>query len=162
MIAVQDEQELAYMEVGHWEELQAAVKHAISQLEESRCDTINDTGNGLTPEYNKVEQMLSNVMDYIRGRIEELSPGTYQHKQTTFYYASEREREAMRYALQEGINYVALTGLYPVSRRIDAIEYISERGLSSQNYEKTCQAVREYQKEGQKIPLTLDVTITER
>ena len=162
MIAVQDEQELAYIETYHWENLQSAVEKAISQVEESRCDTLRETKNAQTPEYDQVERMLSNVMDYITGRIEELSPGTYKHKHETFYYASEREREAMRYALQEGINYVALTGLYPIARRIDAIEYISEHRLASLNYEKTCQAVREYQKEGQKIPLTLDVTVTER
>ena len=147
MIEGYDEQEVAYMEACHWEDLQETVKKAISQLEASRCDTIRDTGNSLTPEYNKVEDLLSNIRDYIDGRIEELNPGTYKHKQETFHYTSSREREAMGYALKEGINYVALTGIFPIARQIEAIEYISEHRLGSLNYEKTSQAVREYQKE---------------
>ena len=139
------EEEKAYYEATYWGLLKDVVKKAISQAEESRADTIRETKNELTPEYDQVGIMLSHVKDFIDGRIEELVPGTYKHEQEVFRYAGPREREAMSYALQEGINYVALTKMYPLARRIDAIEYISEHNLATRNYEGTCRAVLEYE-----------------
>ena len=144
-MSIYDEQETAYSEASYWEQLKEAVNEAIYQAEKSRADTIRETGNELTPEYDQVGITLSRVHDFIDGRIEELVPGTYKHKQEVFRYASPREKEAMSYALQEGINYVALTRLYPIARRLDAIEYISEHKLATRSYEGTCHAVLEYE-----------------
>jgi len=89
--------------------------------------------------------MLEQVQAYVEGRIEELTPGVYKHRCEFYHYAGKESREVLQYALQEGINAVPLMNLWPVSSRLGAAEYISERGLASLNYEKTCEAVNEYE-----------------
>ena len=52
----------------------------------------------------------------------------------------------MRYAVQEGVNYVALKDL-PLARHIEAIEYIAAHNLASRNYDATLKAVEAYKEE---------------
>lgn len=124
------------------EAVKNAVVQALYQLDESRRESIRETGNRLTPEYDKLERMLGNVQDFIDGRIQELNP-FYCERSYMFFDENAPIRVELRQAQQEGINYVALKGL-PSDEYARAVEYISEHGLASMNYEATCQAVEEF------------------
>lgn len=136
-----DEEQAVY-ESYRWEDLLELLIHVMNEVDEKRDDSIRETRNILSPEYDRLEEMLWHVRNYVEGRIEELHPG-YCEGQNFGRFSFRSDKEAMRYALQEGINYVALSAL-AFTDRIPAIEYISENRLSSLNYEKACLAVEEY------------------
>ncbi len=145
-LVIQDEQELAEEEAYYWEDLLEKVRKVNSEVDSRRSDTIHITQNSLTPEYDKVESILYDVEQYIKGRIEELTPGWYKSSYEGRHYMRTRYGEAMQYAYQEGINYIPLSRIYGADRQIDAIEYISEHHKASRNYDATCRAVIEYEK----------------
>ena len=130
-----EEEVLAESDSYRWEKLSEQISHLLCCVDDSRSDCVREIRDRSTSEYDSLESMLWDVKNYVDGRIEELRPG----------YASQSQQEMMSYALQEGINYV---GLHEVSCSPqwckDAIEYISEHGLASMNYEATCKAVEEY------------------
>lgn len=140
-----EEEAQAADEAYRWGTLRDALQQLVYELDERRSESVRESGDRNTPEYNKLESMLEQVQAYVEGRIEELTPGVYKHRCEFYHYAGKESREVLRYALQEGINAVPLMNLWPVSRRLDAAEYISKRGLASLNYERTCDAVSEYE-----------------
>ena len=140
---IEDEYDLAEAEASHWEKLRGSVQQLVYQVEECRDARVKESGDKLTPEHDKLALMLDRVMDFVDGRIEEQRPGSYKFRQEFYHCAGSEEREVLRYALQEGINAVALMSLLPAQRR-DAVEYISEHGLASMNYEAASKAVIEY------------------
>ena len=139
-----EEEVLAENDSYRWEELSDQLSHLICCVDDSRSDCVRESRDRNTSEYDSLESMLWDVKNYVDGRIEELRPGSYAREYDN-RYASRSQQEMMSYALQEGINYV---GLHEVSCSPqwckDAIEYISEHGLVSMNYEATCKAVEEY------------------
>ncbi len=134
-----EDEDLNMNEAYKWECLREQVRDLNSTV-----DTYRDKSDFPTTDYDKLEVILYQLEDYINGRIEELNPGSYRQELSGRFYVDRTEREAMRYAKQEGINYVALT-LLPKESRIDAIDYIREHGMASLNYEKTCLAAHEYE-----------------
>ena len=125
-----------------WEELRDNLDHLLCCVDDCRSRCSRETPAVATSEYDKLESMLWNVQDCIEGRIEELRPG---YCEGAYRGRFSGHKGMMHYALQEGINYVGLREVYYNDLRCkDAIEYISERGLSSMNYEATCQAVGEF------------------
>ena len=143
--AMYEEDGLRQSDSYRWEELNEQLSHLIYSVQDSRSDHERESHDAITPEYDSLEAMLSNVQSYVEGRIEELRPGYYEGKYENVHYASSEQREMMRYALQEGINYVGLHEVFfnPLQCK-DAIEYIVEHKLASMNYEATCKAVDEY------------------
>ena len=138
-----EEEQQAIEQSYSWERIRESVSHLLCEVDDERHDTVRFYGDQNTPEYDKLESMLEHVKDFIDGRIEELNPGSYKHRREFYHHAGREEREVLQYALQEGINAVALEKL-PRNKRRDAIEYISERRLASMNYESACKAVIEY------------------
>lgn len=139
------EDELSLSDSYRWEKLNEQVRHLIDSVQESRSDHERESHDAITPEYDSLETMLCDVQEYVEGRIEELRPGYYEGKYESVNYASSRQQEMMRYALQEGINYVGLRKVsYNSQLCKDAIEYIMEHRLASMNYGATCKAVEEY------------------
>ena len=141
MVDVLDDEMIADSEAYRWEGMRDSVVQLIYELDEKRRACIRETGNSLQPEYDKVELMLGQLQDYMDGQIEAIQPRSY-HRSNAF----KDEREAIDYAAQEGVNYVALKDIYPASRRIEAVDYITKHGLASRDYEATCRAVSEYDK----------------
>ena len=125
-----------------------AVKDALAQvfyqLDESRRESIRETGDALKPEYDNIEYMLSNVQNLIEGRIQELNP-YYSEDQHSWCNEDAPMMVQMRQAREKGINYVALQGL-STEECDHAIRYISEHGLASMNYEATREALQEFRK----------------
>ncbi len=143
--AMYEEEGLRLSDSYRWEELNEQLRHLINCVDDSRSDHKRESHNAFTPEYDSLETMLCDVQSYVEGRIEELRPGYYEGKYESVKYASKEQQEMMRYALQEGINYVGLRKVsFNLLRCKDAIEYISEHRLASMNYEATCNAVEEY------------------
>lgn len=127
-----------------WEELNDQLQHLIYCVQDARSDCVRESNDRNTPEYDSLESMLNDIRDYVMGRTEELSPGYYEGTYVA-RISSRQEREMMRYALQEGINYVGLRDVsFNPLRCKDAIEWIMEHKLASMNYEATCKAVDEY------------------
>ncbi len=139
-----DDEMLADSESYRWEGLRDEVIHLIYDLDEKRRACIRETGNNLQPEYDKVEMLLGQIQDYMEGQIEAIVPGSYSRSSAFINIKS--EREALDYAVQEGVNYVALKNIYPASRRIEAVDYLTKHGLASRDYEAACRAVSEYEK----------------
>ncbi len=134
-----EDEELNLCEAYKWEDLRRQVRELNSTV-----NTYRDKSDFPTTDYDKLEVILYQLEDYINGRIEELNPGSYRYELSRRFYVDHTEQEAMSYAQQEGINYVALT-LLPKESRIDAIDYIREHGMASLNYEETCLAAHEYE-----------------
>lgn len=143
--AMYEEDGLRESDSYRWEELNDQLRHLIACVQESRSKCERESQEIGTSEYDSLESMLYDVQNYVEGRIEELRPGYYERKYESVHYASMRQQEMMRYALQEGINYVGLHEVFfnPLQCK-NAIEYIVEHRLASMNYEATCKAVDEY------------------
>ena len=138
-----DEGQRAIEESYSWERIRDSLQHLLYEVEDEQKDTARFTGDRNQPEYDKLRSILEHVETYVTGRIEELHPGSYKHSREVFHYAGREEREALQYALQEGINAVALEAL-PRAEWRNAVEYISEHGLASLNYEAAKKAVIDY------------------
>lgn len=134
-----DEEQLAIEKSYNWERIRDSLQQLLFEVYDERKDTARYFGDDDTHRYTKLELMLHRVQSYVEGQIEELHPGMYKHRHKVF----PEEREALQYALQEGINAVALESL-PRAEWCDAIEYISEHGLASMNYEAAKKAVIDY------------------
>ena len=143
--AMYEEEELRVSDSYRWEELNEQLRHLINCVDDSRSDHKRESHDAFTPEYDSLDAMLCDIQSYVEGRIEELRPGYYEGKYESVKYASREQQEMMRYALQEGINYVGLRKVsYNSQLCKDAIEYIMEHRLASMNYGATCKAVEEY------------------
>lgn len=154
--AMYEEEGLRLSDSYRWEELNEQLRHLINCVDDSRSDHKRESHDAFTPEYDSLEAMLCDIQSYVEGRIEELRPGYYEGKYENVKYASRGQQEMMRYALQEGINYVGLREVsFNPQRCKDAIEYISEHSLASMNYEATCKAVKEY------VAVTLQRSLSE-
>ncbi len=138
-----EEEQRSIEESYSWERIKDALSHLLCEAEDEQKSTARFTGDRNQPEYDKLRSMLEHVQSYVEGRIEELNPGSYKHNREVFHYAGREEREALQYALQEGVNAVALECL-PRAEWWGAIEYISKHGLASLNYEATKKAVIDY------------------
>lgn len=138
-------EEAAYYEACNWQDLLEKLRDVLNQLDDNRTSYRRETGES-TEEYDRAEKLLYVVHSYMRGRIQELDHD-YCENRFRNPYRSKFEYEMMAYARQEGINYVALEEVYPAERRKDVIEYIMETGKASMKYEKTCEAVRDYERE---------------
>ena len=163
-VAVMYEEEQRAIEESHsWERIRDSLQHLLYEVEDEQKDTARFTGDRNQPEYDKLMSMLEHAETYVIGRIEELHPGSYKHSREVFHYAGCEEREVLQYALQEGINAVALEVL-PRAERRSAIEYISEHGLASMNYEATKKAVIDYciEENARKYGVVLDRKEAER
>ena len=143
--AMYEEDGLRESDSYRWEKLNDQLEHLIGSVQHERSCHERESNDNNTPEYDNLESMLCDVQKYVEGRIEELRPGYYEGKYESVHYASRRQQEMMRYALQECINYVGLHEVFfnPLQCK-DAIEYIVEHKLASMNYEATCKAVDEY------------------
>ena len=142
---IEDYEELVRVESIRWVQFKDAVEQLLNQLDTARDESIRDTGDRNTPEYDSLERKLGDVLDSITGRLQELEPA-YSENQVYWMSDTAPLKEIMRYARHEGINYIALQGLSTAECK-SAIEYISEHGLASMNYERACRAVSEYRAE---------------
>ena len=158
-----EEEQRAIEESYSWERIRDSLQHLLYEVDDEQKDTARFTGDRNQPEYNKLRSMLEHAETYVTGRIEELHPGSYKHSREVFHYAGREEREALQYALQEGVNAVALEVL-PRAEWRDAIEYISEHELASLNYEATKCAVIDYciEENARKYGVVLDRKEAER
>ena len=154
-----NEEQLAIEKSYNWERIRDSLQQLLYEVYDERKDTARYFGDDDTHRYTKLELMLHRVQSYVEGQIEELHPGTYKHRRKVF----REEREALQYALQEGINAVALENL-PRAEWRDAVEYISEHGLASMNYEATKKAVIDYciEENARKYGVVLDRREAER
>ena len=144
-VEVMHEEEQQAMYVSYcWERISDSLSHLLCEVDDEQKEAVRESnGDKNQPEFDKLRTMLERVDTYIEGQIAALNPDLYKHRREFYHYAGREEREVLQYALQEGINAVALEKL-PRKKRRDAIEYIMERGLASMNYESACKAVIEY------------------
>ena len=163
-VAVMYEEEQRAIEESHsWERIRDLLQHLLYEVDDEQKDTARFTGDRNQPEYDKLMSMLEHAETYVTGRIEELHPGSYKFSREVFHYAGREEREMLQYALQEGINAVALECL-PYAEWRGAIEYISDHGVSSMNYEASKKAVIDYciEENARKYGVVLDRKEAER
>lgn len=132
-------------EAHSWEMLSDEIGHLIGLVQEKREDYEHQTQAAITPEYDEVEKRLNELQEYADGRAQELNPD-YVKLKYEYKYRSRMDRELVRYATEEGINCVALEGIYPLERRKSVIEYLVMKGLASMSYTTTLSAVEEAMK----------------
>lgn len=128
-----DVQEEIYL----WKDLRDKVSEVLGDVDDSRSKT-KDKWNDPTPEFDRVEWLMSDVFDYIEGRLQELDP-TYSERRAWGTKAKAQAKKALSY----GINFQAFKGL-PYDETDRALTYIEEHGLVSMNYEATKKALREF------------------
>ena len=126
-------------EVYLWEDLLHKVSNLLGEVDSSRGEA-KDTWDEETPEFDRLEWLLSDAYGFIEGRLQELDT-TYSERKAWGMKAKAQARKALSY----GINYQALRGL-PYEETDKALIYIEEHGLVSMNYEATQKALRQYRK----------------
>ena len=127
----------AEKEVYAWEELLEKVSDLLSEVSDKRSE-VKDRWDEDTPAFDKVEWLMSDVYDYIEGRLQELDP-TYSERTAWGAQARAQARKVLSY----GINFQAFKG-FPYDDTDRALVYIEEHGLVSMNYDATRKALREF------------------
>ena len=130
----------AYDELYYWQELRYGIEHQIGQIDEYRRE-VQETPWEVTPEFDRLEELLNDITEYIDGRMQELAPDRVSE-----HVYSREARQLAQEALSKGINYFGLSHLTPEDKT-RAMEYITEHGLASMSYDKTRRAVQEFRKE---------------
>ena len=123
------------MEINLWKDLLEGVSSLLNDICDKRAK-VQDNWDEPTPSFNRAEWLVSDVYDFIEGRLQELDP---VYSERTVYGKKAQARKALSY----GINYQALKGLsYEETERV--LKYIEEQGLESMDYEVTRKALKEY------------------
>lgn len=138
MIEVQEE-------ICEWEDLLYSVSKILSKIGDSRTQIRASKAS-----FDRVEWLMSDVYDFIEGRLQELDP-TYSERKAC---GPKTQAQAKR-ALSYGINYQAFKGV-PYEETDNALIYIKAHGRESMSYEATRQALREFMKSEQRKMLHLD------
>lgn len=128
-----DVQEEIYL----WEDLLDKVSDVLSDVDDSRSKA-KDKWDEETPEFDRLEWLMSDVYDYIEGRLQELDP-TYSERNAWTAKAKAQAKKTLSY----GVNFQAFKGL-PYDETDRALIYLEEHGLVSMNYEATKKALREF------------------
>ena len=129
MIEVQEEKYV-------WEDLLHSVSKVLSEIGDGRAQVKE------TDSFDRAEWLMSDVYDFIEGRLQELDP-TYSERKAWSPKARAQAKKALKKALSYGINYQAFKGV-PYEETDRALKYIEARGLESMNYEATRKALREF------------------
>lgn len=97
--------------------------------------------------FGRVYDLLFKCELILMGRKNELDPD-YCARWERWYRFPRTYRKEAELAREHGVNFVALWENVPSSDgKVEAIEYITENGLSSLNYEATCKAIEEYERD---------------
>ena len=135
-------------EVYEWEDLLHSVSNLLSEVSDKRTK-VKDRWDEETPAFDKVEWLMSDIYDYIEGRLQELDP-TYSERTAWGTKAKAQARKVLSY----GINVQAFKGL-PYEETDRALIYIEEHGLESMSYEATKKALRDFRKDEMRKRLQL-------
>ncbi len=104
-------------------------------------------GDILQPAYDRVERLFEEMKAEIEGRMNELNADycleDYEAREYYGYFYREEAEEA----LISGINFVAICEKLCRSDMESAMRYISDKGLASLNYKKTCEAIEQFKAE---------------
>ena len=125
MIEVQEEKYV-------WEDLLHSVSKVLSEIGDGRAQVKE------TDSFDRAEWLMSDVYDFIEGRLQELDP-TYSERKAWNPKARAQAKKALSY----GINYQAFKGV-PYEETDRALKYIEANGLESMNYEATRKALSEF------------------
>ena len=128
-----DVQEEIYL----WEDLLHSVSKVLGKVDDGRSQ-VKDKWDDPTPSFDRAEWLMSDVYDFIEGRLQELDP-TYSERAAWGTKAKAQAKKALSY----GVNFQAFKGL-PYEETDRALSYIEEHGLVSMNYEATKKALREF------------------
>ena len=128
-----DVQEEIYL----WEDLLHSVSKVLGEVDDGRSQ-VKDKWDDPTPSFDRAEWLMSDVYDFIEGRLQELDP-TYSERAACGTKAKAQAKKALSY----GVNFQAFKGL-PYEETDRALSYIEEHGLVSMNYEATKKALREF------------------
>lgn len=115
-----------------WEDLLHSVSKVLSAIGDGRTQ-VKETAS-----FDRAEWLMSDVYDFIEGRLQELDP-TYSERKAWSPKAKAQAKKALSY----GINYQAFKGV-PYEETDNALIYIEAHGLASMNYEATRKALREF------------------
>lgn len=125
-------------EIYVWEDLLHSVSKVLGEIGDGRSQ-VEDTAS-----FDRAEWLMSDVYDFIEGRLQELDPTYSEHKAW-----SPKAKAQAKKALSYGINYQAFKGV-PYEETDNALIYIESHGLESMNYEATRQALREFRESEQR------------
>lgn len=128
-----------------WEALSEKLSTLIDLVSEKRDRYEYERHVSNAPEYEEVENRLTELKEYVDGRAQELNP---YYAETRYEYRSARkkERELLEYAKQEGINWYALERVYGFERKKAVMEYLMEHRLTSMKYATALKEVKEAMK----------------
>lgn len=134
-------------EVEAWETLMSELEDVLESAR-MKCNRYRELTHEInTPEYDEFEHRLYGLQEYVAGRLQEVNPEYVKHHYD-YEYGTERERDLIRYATQEGINWYGLRHIYQSDDdRQDMIEYLSSTGRASMKYTATVEAVVQRWKE---------------
>lgn len=128
-------------EVEAWETLMSELDDVLESARMKRNRYRKLTHEVNTPEYDEFEHRLYGLQEYVAGRLQEVNPEYVKH-QYDYEDGTERERDLIRYATQEGINWYGLKHWYwKDDDRQRIIEYLSSNGLASMKYQATLDTV---------------------
>lgn len=128
-------------EVEAWTTLMGELEDVLESARMKRNRYRELTREVSAPEYEEFEHRLYDLEEYVAGRLQEVNP-EYVKRQYDYTEGTDRERDLIRYATQEGINWYGLRHIYqPDDERQDMIEYLSRSGHASMKYTATKDAV---------------------
>ena len=130
-----------------WGDLANEVRRLRSKVEDAREDYAKLPWSEVV-EYDHVIGQLEELEYYMKGREEELSPGTaeLEAKHDSYSLYSQSEASIAGEAALYGINYVGLHEVNQLEEKERVMKYILEHGLSDMSYERTRYAVKEYRR----------------
>ena len=119
-----------------WQDLRGDVMSLLGVMYDRR-DSIKATPWEGTPKFDRLERLMSGILNYIDGQMQELDAG-YSERNTTGLYRRQAEL-----AREYGINYIPFQGSCQ-EELPEVFSFISAEGLASMDYEQTCKARDKY------------------
>lgn len=137
----------AEVEYSECEDRIREIRHMMSVIEEDMPE--DESEEGEESSFGRVYDLLWKCELTLMGRMNELEPD-YCAKYEREYSMSRLHRKEAELAREKGVNFVALWEHVPGKEaKVDAIGYIAANGLASLNYDATCAAIEEYERDHQ-------------
>ncbi|MBQ3347465.1 MAG: hypothetical protein IJG39_10295 [Synergistaceae bacterium] len=135
----------AEVEYSECEDRIREIRHMMCVVEDDMPEDVCEEGKESS--FGRVYDLLWECELTLMGRMNELEPD-YCAEYEREYSMSTLHRKEAELARENGVNFVALWEHVPgAERKAEAIAYITSNGLTSLNYEATCAAIGQYERD---------------
>ena len=135
----------AELEYSACEDRVADIRHLMSVIDDDMPE--DESEDGKESSLGRVYDLLWKCELTLMGRMNELEEDYCARWEKAYGFSTQYRKEA-ELARENGVNFVALWEYVPgAESKAEAIGYMKEHGLASLNYEATCAAIKEYERD---------------